>query len=311
MKRAARTALVQVIDWWAVAKLLAIAGIASGLLMWFILHPKGLVWVIRWWMTRGPGVLLLVLALVAIVCLIGGIVEALGASRVTARRRRRRPAFRPDSSKAVDTMIPRSSARHGEATSGGARESSSGPAARAVERSRPPGPRWSPVRSPPPDATTHEEPGASRGKGPSRSRERPSREQAKMVLHYADGRILKGFSHDFSRHEPTFHLAPLGADSPGTVEPTTVRLDDLKAVFFVRDFVGDSTYNERKEFLPGENPPGRKIEVTFADGEVLVGSTYSYRPGLRGFFLIPADPQSNNRIVFAISRTVTKVRVLP
>ncbi len=132
-----------------------------------------------------------------------------------------------------------------------------------------------------------------------------------MVVHYADGRILKGYSHDFSRHQPTFHLTLLCADSSMAAEPVTVRLDDLKALFFVRDFAGDPTYNEQKEFLPGENPPGRKIEVTFTDGEVLVGSSVSYRPGLRGFFFVPADPQSNNRIVFAVARAVTKVRFLP
>jgi len=85
----------------------------------------------------------------------------------------------------------------------------------------------------------------------------------------------------------------------------------LKAVFFVRDFAGNSQYQERKTYLQGENPGGVKLEVTFADGEVLVGSTpLGYDPKRQGFFLTPADPGSNNLRVFAVSSAVKGVRQL-
>ena len=87
-------------------------------------------------------------------------------------------------------------------------------------------------------------------------------------------------------------------------------LKDLKAIFFVQDFEGNAQYSERKSYGEGEKAQGRKVEVTFADGEVLVGSTMGYDPNRPGFFIFPADPKSNNIRVFAVSSSVKKVRNL-
>ena len=85
----------------------------------------------------------------------------------------------------------------------------------------------------------------------------------------------------------------------------------LKAVFVVRDFYGNPQYNERKEYIEGEAPHGLKLEVTFTDGEVMVGSTLlSYDPNRQGNFIIPADPESNNIRVFVVSSAVKSVRQL-
>ena len=135
-------------------------------------------------------------------------------------------------------------------------------------------------------------------------------DQGKIVVHYADGKILKGFGQDFYPNKPSFHLLPEIAGFSFADEAVEVQMKDLKAVFFVRDFAGNSLYNERKHFLEGEHPSGRKVRVTFRDGEMLVGSTVGYDRQRQGFFLIPADPQSNNRSVFAISAAVTGVRFL-
>ena len=129
----------------------------------------------------------------------------------------------------------------------------------------------------------------------------------KVVVRYADGRVIKGFSQDFFPHKDRFHLRP--ADKP-TGQAIEVLLKELKAVFFVRDFAGDSQYNERKKYVEGEQPSGRKVEVTFADGEILVGSTLGYDPSRPGFFLFPADSKSNNIRVFAVTSAVKKVRFL-
>jgi hypothetical protein len=52
------------------------------------------------------------------------------------------------------------------------------------------------------------------------------------------------------------------------------------------------------------------MEVTFKDGEVLVGTTLGYDPSRPGFFIFPADPKSNNIRVFAVATAVKKVRFL-
>ena len=132
-------------------------------------------------------------------------------------------------------------------------------------------------------------------------------EPAKVVARYSDGRIAKGFTHDFFPNRNCFHLYQSTKGSGGAVE---VVMKELKAVFHVRDFKGNPFYEERKVYWKGEKPSGRKVEVTFADGEILVGSTLGYDPSRPGFFLFPADPKSNNIRVFVVTSAVKKVRFL-
>ena len=87
-----------------------------------------------------------------------------------------------------------------------------------------------------------------------------------------------------------------------------VPVSQLKAVFFVRDFEGDSSYRERKSFDGAVQ--GRRIEVTFLDDEVMIGSTLSYRPQGSGFFLMPADGSADNLRVFIGPSAVRHVRYL-
>jgi hypothetical protein len=132
-------------------------------------------------------------------------------------------------------------------------------------------------------------------------------EPVKVVARYIDGRRVKGFSQDFFPNKDRFHVYPAAKPSGEAVE---VLVKELKAIFFVKDFAGNYMYDERKEYAQGEKPSGRKVEVAFKDGEVLVGSTLGYDPSRPGFFIFPADPKCNNIRVFAVSTAVKKVRFL-
>lgn len=130
-------------------------------------------------------------------------------------------------------------------------------------------------------------------------------ESLKVVVRYANGRLVKGMTQDFFPNKDRFHLR---SDTTASEEPAEVLIRDLKAVFFVKDFGGDPGYNERKEYNDKDKAQGRKVEVTFIDGEKLVGSTLGYDPNRPGFFLFPVDPLSNNIRVFAITAAVKSVR---
>jgi len=133
-------------------------------------------------------------------------------------------------------------------------------------------------------------------------------EKVKIVCRYLNGKIVKGYTQDFFPNKPSFHIFPTETSNPmATVEGF---LRDLTAIFFVRDFTGRPDYDERKHFVPSERPSGRIVEVTFTDGETLVGSTLGYDPKRSGFFIFPADPQSNNARVYALSKAVRLVRYL-
>jgi hypothetical protein len=130
----------------------------------------------------------------------------------------------------------------------------------------------------------------------------------KVVIKYLNGKVIKGFMQNFSPNKDSFHLIPADKASGGSIE---VLVKHLKAIFVVRDFAGNPQYDERKKYVEGEKPSGLKLEVTFTDGEVIVGSTLlGYDPKRQGNFIVPADPNSNNIRVFVVSSAVKSVRQL-
>jgi hypothetical protein len=127
-----------------------------------------------------------------------------------------------------------------------------------------------------------------------------------VVLRYLDGRPVRGYCKDFSASHTEFHLWPSVGAPPSQL--MIVPLSRLKAVFFVRDFDGNPAHVERQTFATA--PHGRKVEITFHDGEVIVGSTLNYRPEGSGFFLCPADSRSNNVRIFVVCASVRHARFI-
>lgn len=127
----------------------------------------------------------------------------------------------------------------------------------------------------------------------------------RVVARYSDGRILKGETSDFLPSKDLFHVIP--SSQPGGKGPLTVKVSELKAVFFVKDLVGDPRHMERKSFDPERPPVGRKIRVVFRDGEVLLGTTQGYQPGRPGFFMIPADEASNIERCYVVSASALSI----
>jgi hypothetical protein len=119
---------------------------------------------------------------------------------------------------------------------------------------------------------------------------------------------LKGTTQNFFPNKPVFHVNLQGGAGGG--EPVEVKIQDLKAIFFVRDFTGNAKHVERKQLAPGERAQGRLMEVTCKDGEVVVGTTTGYDPKRPGFFLFPIDPTANNARVFVVTSAVRTARFL-
>ncbi|MDA8099966.1 MAG: hypothetical protein M0042_10090 [Nitrospiraceae bacterium] len=132
--------------------------------------------------------------------------------------------------------------------------------------------------------------------------------QSKIVARFQDGRLKKGISNDFMPNKDLFHLVPAGT-LPGA-RPEDISMRDLKAVFFVKDYAGNPNYADKKEFNPAKPAAGRKIKVLFADGELLIGTTQGYQPGRPGFFVFPADPQSNIDRCYVVSSAAREVSLL-
>jgi len=128
---------------------------------------------------------------------------------------------------------------------------------------------------------------------------------AKVVVRYVDGKILKGFTQDFFPNKDHFHLHPF--DKSAAQLPVKILVKDLKAVFFVKNFEGDAAYNERRNFSETDKIQGRRIEVVFLDGELLIGSTMGYDRSRQGFFIVPVDSSGNNERVYVVQAAVNRV----
>ena len=129
----------------------------------------------------------------------------------------------------------------------------------------------------------------------------------KIVVRYVDGDIVKGFTQDFHPSRAQFSLWP--SIHAAKSERLVIPMGRLKAVFFVRDFAGNAGYRERKTFTARAGH-GRRLEVTFLDNEVVLGTTLNYRPDGQGFFLIPVDTGGNNSRIFVVASAVRRVRFL-
>lgn len=127
----------------------------------------------------------------------------------------------------------------------------------------------------------------------------------KVVARFTDGRTIRGLTYDFEPSRASFHITEADA-APGT-RPVEILLQALKALFFVKEFAGDPQHKERKEFDPAHPPLGRKIRVVFKDGETLVGVTPGYQSGRAGFFLLPADADSNTQRCYVVASSAQSI----
>ena len=124
-----------------------------------------------------------------------------------------------------------------------------------------------------------------------------------VVARFQDGSLLKGVTSDFFPNKEEFHLTLVDSE-----ERRSIRINDLKAVFFVHTFEGKSEYDERVDIERGGM--GRKIRVDFSDGETLMGYTSGYAPNRKAFFVFPVDPDSNNDRAYVVTSSTKAVEFI-
>ena len=124
----------------------------------------------------------------------------------------------------------------------------------------------------------------------------------RIVIHTKQGGVVKGSSRDFRPNREKFHVILENG------EVAAFSLQNLKAVFFVKDLVGDPGRKDiYKDTVPGG---GRKVQVTFQDGEEIVGFTTAYSAEREGWFLVPANVGGNNLRIFVVNSAVADVKFI-
>jgi len=125
-----------------------------------------------------------------------------------------------------------------------------------------------------------------------------------IVARFLDGRTVKGTTQDFLPNKATFHVYESGDESSSATE---LSVNSLKAVFFVKTFEGQKEHVEDYSFDKTKGY-GRKCVVKFPDGEIIVGYTSGYGADRPGFFMIPAESDSNNSRIFVVNEAVENIR---
>ena len=132
----------------------------------------------------------------------------------------------------------------------------------------------------------------------------------KVVVKYKDGNIIKGWMEEFNPKRESFILFPLFDYSEE--RRLLINFEQLKAVFFVKDFLGDKNYHKVRTFNVNFNttPTQRKLIVDFKDEEHLYGTCLAYGRFKKGFFMFPVDPKDNNERIFVVHSATKKVRLI-
>ena len=129
---------------------------------------------------------------------------------------------------------------------------------------------------------------------------------SKVVVGFLAGDRNKGYVSDFSSIDHSFDLLP--QEDPLQGMPTKVEMKDLKAIFFVWEFTGN--LEDHHSLSPNAPMQGRGIEVTFSDGEKIVGRPEEDGSRRIGFFIYPANPKSNNIRIFVITRNTRHIKFI-
>jgi len=139
----------------------------------------------------------------------------------------------------------------------------------------------------------------------------------KVVIRFNNGTLLKGYIKEFSPESQHILFEEIGENSYKNIP-----WQELKAIFFVRTFEGDSEYREKKRYGIRKRE-GRKMFIKFNDGESMIGylqgdvpwdkGFFLSRPDekKKGFFLVPVDEESNNIRVFVVRSSVRDITALP
>lgn len=139
----------------------------------------------------------------------------------------------------------------------------------------------------------------------------------KVVARFNDGRIIKGYLKDFSANKDFILIEGLERKKKHKIP-----VEELKALFFVKTFEGDSEYKEKKAYGLRKSA-GRKVFVRFNDGESLVGFVEGELPWKKGFFLskseadnkgfflVPVDEETNNIKIFVVGSSIKDITSIP
>jgi small nuclear ribonucleoprotein (snRNP)-like protein len=131
--------------------------------------------------------------------------------------------------------------------------------------------------------------------------------QKKVVVRFRDRRIVEGGTYNFKSNREIFHVTEAHDDN----KIIGISMSQLKAIFFVETLDKERDRRSPEDFSMEsfDQVMGRKVKITFFDGEVMYGIIQGYTPHMKGFFIFPADEESNNKRAFIIRESTAAVEM--
>ena len=134
----------------------------------------------------------------------------------------------------------------------------------------------------------------------------------KLVAHFKDGQVAKGFSRDFEPGRDSFHLVRRDGEVAASQE---IRLEELKALFHVKTWGRKDKHAGQVAGFPSEKRGSKsapralvKTVLEFYDGERIFGYSLDYDPNRRGFYVVPADRSDNNRTIYVVHSSLVNIQ---
>ena len=145
-------------------------------------------------------------------------------------------------------------------------------------------------------------------------------QNVQMVVIRSGDAIFKGYIDD-----PTWGAAEELLKVPPDNLPSFFRIRDIKtnvlidlpsegvtALYYVKNFDGNPEHKDLNFHSHEPTVDGVWMRLEFASGEVMEGLVHNTMRYLidPGFFLLPTDPESNNKLVYVTKKSLVDHRVL-
>jgi hypothetical protein len=141
----------------------------------------------------------------------------------------------------------------------------------------------------------------------------------RVVVRYED-RAVRGFAgieelgtiEQLLRNDPQYPIDFIRLKLRDSDTVQEVPTKDAKAVFFVKTFDGDLRHRALHFHEHAPIVPGLWVRVYFHDGEMIEGIISNTRDFVleSGFFLMPTDPNGNNKLVYVLKGGLKDFHVL-
>jgi hypothetical protein len=135
----------------------------------------------------------------------------------------------------------------------------------------------------------------------------------KLVAHHKDAQINKGFSIDLDPARDSFYLVRREGEIATSRQ---IRLEELKALFHVKTWGREDRHRGREPGFPPREagrpaePSYVKTVLEFYDGEKIFCYSRDYEPTRQGFYVLPADPEDNNRKIYVVNSSLVGIQLM-